>query len=226
MWSPYYILPVWIFSALFYLQEMNLGKRIVVFIAIALFSLIASASSPEKVVINEVLYDPHGMYIGCFVELLGKPGLNLDGYFLVGVNGNDGRQYNRIDLSGHKIPLDGFFVIAQIKDIPNADMVDTRVDYQNGPDNIELWYKDKKIDAVGYGNFSNAVFTGEGAPALDLSGYSIGRRPDGLDTDNNSVDFVGLTIPSPGATNGGQGIAIVQIGKSFTRWGFIKGLER
>lgn len=183
--------------------------------------LFALAPISDWVVINEILYDPPGKDEGCFVELLGTPGLKLDGFFLVGVDGDSGRQYNRIDLSGHKIPSSGYFVIAQDKTVPSANLIDNKVDYHNGPDNIELWCEDKKVDSVGYGDFSKAVFTGEGSPAFDLPGHSIGRRPDGLDTNDNSVDFVGLALVSPGMPNTPK-LGLEPKGKSSSMWGVVK----
>ena len=183
--------------------------------------LTGSASFPAEVVINEVLYDPPGKDAGCFVELMGTPGLSLDDYFLAGVNGSGGKQYNLIDLSGHRIPWDGYFVVAQDENVADADMIDSKADFQNGPDNIELWHGDNRIDSVGYGDFSEAVFTGEGEPTFDLSGYSIGRRPDGADTNNNSIDFVGLSLASPGAPNGAR-IGVAGIGKLISAWGLIR----
>jgi hypothetical protein len=160
--------------------------------------------------------------MGCYVELYGKPGLKLDGYRLVGVNGADGKEYNQIDLSGYKIQLTGYFVIAQDKSVPNADIVNPKADYQNGPDNIELWSKDGKVDTVGYGDFADAKFTGEGTPTLDLSGHSIGRRKDGFDSNDNSIDFVGLAILSPGRPNW-PGVAVERKDKIASVWGTIKG---
>jgi hypothetical protein len=188
---------------------------------IAFAYLILTVSVSSQVVINEVLYDPPGNDIGCFVELMGTPGLSLDDYSLVGANGEGGKKYNLIDLSGHRIPSDGYFVVAQDGNVPYADLVDSKANFQNGPDNIELWREEKKIDAVGYGDFSEAVFTGEGDPTFDLSGYSIGRRPDGADTDNNSIDFVGLPIASPGRPNC-PGAAVFSDGKLFSSWGSIR----
>ncbi len=183
--------------------------------------LLHPVASADDVVINEVFYDPPGKDTGCFVELLGTPGLSLDDYSLVGVNGGGGKKYNFIDLSGHKIPSNGYFVIAQDESVPNADLVDSKADFQNGPDNIELWHGDEKIDSVGYGDFSEAVFTGEGDPTLDISGYSIGRRPDGVDTDNNSIDFVGLALASPGERNG-PAATVLCVRKLLFKWGYVK----
>jgi hypothetical protein len=190
-------------------------------LASTLLFLMLSSSSYGQVIINEVLYDPPGADSGCFVELMGAPGFNLDNHFLIGINGEDGKQYCLIDLTGHVIPPDGYFVVAQDEDVPDADLIDSKADFQNGPDNIELWHEDNKIDSVGYGDFSKAVFTGEGDPTLDPPGYSIGRRPDGLDTSNNSIDFVGLGVASPGAPNSPR-LAVVSSGKLISVWGRIK----
>jgi len=196
-------------------------KLIIPFIVFIIL-LVNSRSDAGDVVINEILYDPEGADKGCFVELFGEPDLKLDNYRLVGVNGDKGQTYGEIKLSGYRISSDGFFVIAQDKSVLNADMIDSSADYQNGPDNIELWGIDKKVDAVGYGDFTNATFTGEGTPTLDLSGYSIGRRKDGFDSNDNSVDFVGLALPSPGRPNW-PGVAVERKAKLAFVWGSIKG---
>jgi len=191
------------------------------FVILYLLLLVSSRSYAGDVVINEIYYDSGQVDVGCFVELYGEPNLSLDDYYLIGVNGNDGKKYNQIDLSGYRIRPTGYFVVAQDESVINADMVDSKADYQNGPDNIELWNKDGKVDSVGYGNFEKATFTGEGTPTLDLSGYSIGRRKDGYDSGDNSVDFVGLAIQSPGRPNW-PGIGIERKGKLTSLWGFIK----
>ena len=191
------------------------------FVILYLLLLVSSRSYAGDVVINEIYYDSGQTDVGCFVELYGEPNLSLDDYYLIGVNGNDGKKYNQIDLSGYRIRPTGYFVVAQDENVSNADMINSKADYQNGPDNIELWNKDGKVDSVGYGNFEKATFTGEGTPTLDLSGYSIGRRKDGYDSGDNSVDFVGLAILSPGSPNW-PGIGIERKGKLTSLWGFIK----
>ncbi|MFC1716010.1 hypothetical protein ACFL6S_20235 [Candidatus Poribacteria bacterium] len=195
--------------------------RIRAILSVLLLLLIGVVPSFGQVVINEVLYDPPGSDTECFVELMGEPGLGLDDYSLVGVNGDGGNKYNLIDLSGHRISQDGYFVVAQSQNVPKADLIDSKVNFQNGPDSIQLWRGDEKIDSVGYGDFSAASFAGEGKPTLDLSGYSIGRRPDGIDTDNNSVDFVGLALASPGERNG-PATAVSRTWKLVSVWGCIK----
>jgi len=197
-----------------------MGNNITLITGLILLSFMNPVKKMDRVVINELFYDPIGIDSGCFIELIGPPGLSLNGYYLIGINGGNGQQYFLIDLNGYKIPQDGFFVVAQDESVINADMINTGADLQNGPDNLELWFEDKKMDSVGYGDFSNAIFTGEGSPALDLTGCSIGRRPDGLDTNNNSVDFVGLKNPSPGMPN--SPIDVVINKKSIKTWGKLK----
>ncbi|HET9931090.1 MAG TPA: lamin tail domain-containing protein, partial [Polyangiaceae bacterium] len=55
------------------------------------------------------------------------------------------------------------------------------------------------VDALGYGNASNAFVEGAAALAPTL-GTSIGRVPDGADSNDNWHDFAGTT-PTPGAPN-------------------------
>jgi hypothetical protein len=157
--------------------------------------------------INELYYDTPGADSGCFVEIFGPPSTNLDGFSIVGVNGNGGVDYAVIDLTGQTIPGDGFFVVGDYSTVPNVDLVDTLADLQNGPDNLELRFQGITIDAVGYGTLNGWVFTGEWLPAPDVvAGHSLGRYPDGHDTDNNEADFNDYETPTPGTANPGVGI--------------------
>ncbi len=154
--------------------------------------------------INEIYYDtPASGDAGSFTEIKGDPGESLDNYYLVGINGGDGSEYARIDLSGYTIPADSYFVVADSNIVSNYDMIDTLVDWQNGPDNVALIYDDgttvDTIDVVGYGNFSSATFVGHGYPAVDVSGgIALARRSS---TDNNAADFIGTETPTPGTAN-------------------------
>jgi len=155
----------------------------------------------KGIIINELCYDTPGSDTACFVELYGPPGASLDGIEVVGVNGADGEDYQNIDLTGYFIPSDGFFVIAQDSYVANADTITTKVNFQNGPDNIELRYSGITIDALGYGS-GDFIFTGEGLPAPDIANTnSLSRYPDGEDTDNNINDFIETTLKTPGEGN-------------------------
>ena len=75
--------------------------------------------------INELYYDTPGADSGCFTEIYGPGMMSLDGFTLVGVNGNGGADYATIDLTGHTIPSDGFFVVGDNPDVPNVDLADS-----------------------------------------------------------------------------------------------------
>jgi len=167
-------------------------------------AVLYSAGLAANPVISELLYDATGTDNGLtFVELYGTPGTSLDGMFLDAVNGSDGAVYSSLALTG-VIPTDGVFLIGDSNggttDIPGTDLIG-EVDYQNGPDSVVLRLADTVLDAVGYGTFAAGdVFAGEGSPAVDPpSGSSIARFDPRADTDDNSLDFVALDIPTPGS---------------------------
>jgi len=154
-------------------------------------------------IINEVLYDGTGTDTGMFTELKGNPGQSLDGFTLVGVNGNDGLDYVTIDLTGFSIPADGYFVVAQDATVATADLIAPAADFQNGPDEVELRLDGLTVDSVCYG--TAAFLLCEGTAALDVAaGASLARCPDGTDTDDNAADFAGDPTPTPGAANDGE----------------------
>lgn len=165
--------------------------------------------------INEILYDTDGSDAGCFIELYGLGDMSLSGFLLIGVNGYNGQEYQPIDLSGYTIPADGFLVIAQDATVPNYDLISDSADYQNGGspgspsgDNVELRFNNIVIDALGYGDLGSFVFAGEWIPAPDVGpDTSLGRYPDGNDTDNNYSDFLLYAAPTPGLPNPDIGIS-------------------
>lgn len=160
-------------------------------------------SSACAVVLSEVLYDAAGSDGGkVFVELYGTPGTDLAGWTLRGVNGGDGTVYKTVALSG-AIPLDGVFVVGDLLSgstlVPDADQM-VSVDFQNGPDSVQLFDGGTLVDALGYGEFTGLFFAGEGAPAPTVpAGSSLARANPSLDTGNNLADFVVLATPTPGA---------------------------
>ena len=160
-----------------------------------------------EVVINEVLYDAQGTDYDVFVELRGAPNTILDGITLIGVNGSNGADYKEIYLSG-MIGEDGYFVVAHNKaseEISSAaDMTTHKVDYQNGPDSLQLRYSGQILDALAYGEFGDdAIAAGEGEPALAAAnaGQSLGRQGEAADSDDNASDFSLCSEPTPGAPN-------------------------
>jgi hypothetical protein len=167
---------------------------------------VAVDAAAGTVSISEVFYDASGADDGkVFVELFGEDGFDLDGFSLAAINGSDGKTYLSIDLSGHRIPPDGFFVVADgigggSTSVSNADLIVANIDLQNGPDSLRLLSAGTVIDALGYGTVgSSGTFAGEGDPAPDPSaGSSVARVFADVDTDDNSKDFRTLSTPTPG----------------------------
>jgi hypothetical protein len=173
-------------------------------IALGLAAAMLSPAAPAATVISEALYDAAGSDNGSvFVELFGTPGTVLDGLALEGVNGTDGSVYLTLALTG-VIPGDGVFVVADDAGdgttlVGNADLV-VEMDFQNGPDSIVLRDGAGVLDALGYGDFSTAVFAGEGAAAPDApAGSSLARLDPLADSDDNLSDFTVLDTPTPGS---------------------------
>lgn len=155
-------------------------------------------------VISEALYDAASTDNGnVFVELFGTPGSSLAGLSLEGVNGTDGSVYLSQALTG-VIPGDGVFLIADDSGdgttlVGNADLV-LDIDFQNGPDSIVLRNGAGILDALGYGDFTSAVFAGEGSAAPDApAGSSLARLDPRVDSDDNFADFAVLAAPTPGS---------------------------
>jgi hypothetical protein len=74
------------------------------------------------------------------------------------------------------------------------------VDFQNGPDSIVLRNATGVLDALGYGDFTAAVFAGEGSAAVDVNaGRSLARLDVLLDSNDNATDFSVLDTPTPGS---------------------------
>ena len=162
---------------------------------------------PSGIVVNEVLYDTVGADDDVFVEIKGPPGTSLAGWSLVGINGGDGATYKTVALSG-TIPASGYYLVvdtaanATLK--ASAQLV-AGVDFQNGPDSVQLRNGASIVDAVAYGTFgAGTTQAGEGSPepAPAAAGASIARSPDGADTNQNASDFASDATPSPGAANG------------------------
>jgi hypothetical protein len=176
----------------------------IVLLSLALFSTPLATPCHAWMLISEVLVNATGDDDGkTFVELAGTPGVSLSGYSIVGINGADGATYFTANLSGFTIGADGIFVAADLSinstsDV-YADAYFLALDPQNGPDSIQLREGSMVIDAIGYGDFTSAIFAGEGtAASVPSAGYSLARHYANIDTNNNATDFEQLDVPSPG----------------------------
>jgi len=172
-------------------------------LALALCPLLPQSACALPI-LSEVLYDAIGSDNGkSFVEIYAAPGTNLDGFYLVGVNGANGNEGPIVTLSG-LVPADGIFVVGDdagdgTTAVANADLI-VNFDFQNGPDSIYLESEGLIIDALAYGSFDlDEIAVGEGTPAPDApSGSSLARLFANVDTDDNAFDFVILETPTPG----------------------------
>jgi hypothetical protein len=153
-------------------------------------------------VIHEVFYDAEGSdATHVFTEISGLPGMRLDGYRLVGLDGASGLVYRQIDLTGAWIPDDGILVIATARAL--GDVLSVRdfiadVDWQNGPEAIQIWDAlGAVVDALQYGD-AGSLRLGEGLFAPDPQmGFSLTRDPLSSDTGDNRTDFQ-VSTPTPG----------------------------
>ena len=176
----------------------------------ALCLCLVGALSPSsgQVLIQELLYDgPGADSDDVFTELTGPPGTSLDGWSLVGVNGDGGGVYRTVDLSGVAIPADGILVVAHESAagslLAARDLVGL-VDWQNGPDAVQLLDDaGNLIDALQYGD-AGPFNAGEGNPApAPPPGASLARNAAGTDSDDNAADFGVVERPTPGAVEAG-----------------------
>ncbi len=168
---------------------------------------------PELLTINELLYDVSGSDTDgdVFIELHGSAGGDITDYKIAFINGPDGIIKDVITLPADAvIPDDGIYLIADARtgqndqtNVQGADFVDN-FDPQNGPDCVQLIAADGSlIDSLGYGEplvavGENGLACFEAMAAMKtISGQSL-SRVEGLDTNNNFIDFTFLDIPTPG----------------------------
>jgi hypothetical protein len=152
--------------------------------------------------IHEVFYDAVGSdRTDVFTELLGPPGESLDGWVLAGIDGSTGLVYRTVELAGAIFPDDGLLVLATARavgDLLLARDFTADVDWQNGPDAVQLWDPLGAVaDALQYGE-APGFAAGEGLPAPDvLAGFSLSRDATSTDTGDNLADFA-VGAPTPG----------------------------
>jgi hypothetical protein len=157
-----------------------------------------------RVVINELYYDHPGTDTGHeFTELINTDlaSVDISGCTIEFHNGT-GTAWTLVwkAPATTTIAADGLFVMGGNLVVPLPDVV-TTYSLQNGPDSIRLVDAEGHVlDTVGYGGLDDPVFVETMGAAKVPAGKSIARALDGVDSDDNSVDFVEAT-PSPGRHN-------------------------
>lgn len=180
-------------------------------------------------VISEVLYDFDSVATGVddgqeLVEIAGPAGGSLASIVLTLVEGGSGAGTidEEIAITGSRMPLDGFWVVADdapngsgTTSVLNADQI-TDLVMENGPDALQLIDVSGAgalLDALAYGNVTAQTDTlrnlaiREGAPALDIAtggiySANLARSDDLADSNDNAADFRYDPSPTPGARNG------------------------
>jgi hypothetical protein len=158
----------------------------------------------SDLVVNEIDYDQVGTDSGGFVEIAntGSTAAALDGVALVLVNGGDGTEYDRADLTG-SLAAGGYLSV--------------EIEAQNGaPDGVALvnTATGALLDALSYeGEIHAAQIAGQtydlvegtALPATVVDSNtvdgSLSRIPDKHDGNDAATDWAFTTTKTPGAAN-------------------------
>ncbi len=177
-------------------------------------ALLLATCSHAQVVINEVDYDQIGTDNAEYLEIknVGADVFPLQYLRVILINGNNGgaAEYRTIESASWPAldPGDYFVICANQSLTLNCDHAATPTTnlIQNGPtDAIVLASSTSETiyDVLSYGGSVPDHTEGTGTTAEDTNlsdGVSIGRSPDGTDTNNNDADFF-LMCSTPGADN-------------------------
>ncbi len=179
-----------------------------------------------RLVVNEVDYDQPGSDYAEFVELFNRSDapVTLRDLAVLYIKGTDQTEYLRVPLdeAGVETLLPGEYLLIYKGSVTIPDgvpAISTTRSIQNGPANavgiVRLSTGDL-VDAVCYeGEVSGVpVVWDDGTATLDFcegtplseqdtGNGSLGRYPNGVDTDDNDSDFILSTTVTPGAPNVG-----------------------
>jgi hypothetical protein len=153
-------------------------------------------------VVNEVQTAGNGGATDEFIELYNPCGVSIDftGVKLVYRSSAGVQDVVLLQFQG-KFPSKSFFVCGGGGFVGMADATYNASSLASKGGGVAL--RDAKgglVDAVGYGDATNAFVEGAAAPAPDVA-KSIERIPDGNDSGNNAKDFSVAAKPTPGKPN-------------------------
>lgn len=193
-------------------------------------------NSHASLVINEIDYDQPGSDTAEFIELYnsGLSALSLTGYSVALINGNNSSSYRTIDLTGLNIGASDYLVLcSNTAAVANCGFSFTSSNswFQNGaPDAIGLFENAMLIDSLSYEGILQPYTEGNVFSQNDSNSVitSIGRKFDGIDTNNNAADFE-LGCITPGTANvSGSGdcsaLSVSAVPLPATAWLFASGL--
>jgi len=165
-------------------------------------------NSHAAIIINEIDYDQPGTDTAEFIELFnsGSSAISLDNYLISLINQNSSTVYRNIDLSGFSIDASGYFVICggsgQVSSC-NYSFTASNSWFQNGTkDAIALYENSTLLDSLSYEGLVTPFTEGDVLIAKDNNTdiVSLARIANGIDTNNNNLDFQ-LGCITPGSAN-------------------------
>ncbi len=177
-------------------------RRVRAVLAHVLVITFTAFSASAEFLLNEVLYDPPGADGDLeFVELMlaGAESLDTAGLRLEFCNGSAPGEWRTLWSGAPSPPLaPGSLFLVGETGVSGAD-VHVALDLQNGPEALRLSRGETLLDLLGYGaDLDPSLY--EAWPAEDCSGLSLARRPDGVDSDQNVLDWFAVP-PTPGELN-------------------------
>ena len=165
-------------------------------------------SSHAAVVINEIDYDQPGTDSAEFIELFnsGSSIISLDNYVIDLINGSNSSSYRNINLNSFSIDAGSYFVVCSNASLVancNYSFISSNGWFQNGaPDAVALYENTTLLDSLSYEGLLSPYTEGETLAIKDNNTgiISISRIIDGMDSNNNLLDFE-LGCITPGSTN-------------------------
>ncbi len=165
-------------------------------------------SSHAAVIINEIDYDQPGSDTAEFIELFnaGTSTISLNSYSISLINKTASAVYRSIDLSGFNINANDYFVICgDATKVANCDYSFTTTSgwFQNGAsDAIALYENTTLLDSLSYEGSVTPFTEGDALIAKDnrVDIVSLARITNGIDSNNNNLDFQ-LGCITPGSAN-------------------------
>ncbi|NNL07035.1 MAG: lamin tail domain-containing protein [Gammaproteobacteria bacterium] len=201
--------------------------------------LLGISTAEAALIINEVDYDQPGSDTAEFIELFnaGMSPVVLDGYTIDLVNGSNGSAYSSFDLTGLTVSANGYLVLCDnLAAVTNCNIDVTSSGWiQNGGsdgDAVALLSGGTLVDSVVYEGMSSflAPYAEGGSFTIADSNsisMSIGRLPNGIDSNTNSADFNSACI-TPGSGNisgtGDCSLSVSAVPLPAAAWLFGSGL--
>lgn len=164
-------------------------------------------SPSASLLINEIDYDQPGADDAEFIEIknAGDEAVNLASATIELINGNGSTAYQTIELPAAELAAGAYYVVcSDTNTVVNCDLQAVSSVQNGAPDAVALLWNGELVDVVSYEGDTAAPYTeGSGTDLVDDGSeplVGISRYPDGVDTDQNNVDF-SPRCTTPGTAN-------------------------